>query len=692
MTTVGGMAPTGRRYGGPASDLVEVVSEKGLKHTAIVFHPEYRAHPVFTEGLQPIVSFLERPMVTGLVDLASHHVPAGEFLYPTGTVWSVAEIVRTLADLGQTAGIKAGLELAYLASNVLLEAAETGANHGVYSHGGLTPWRLTVKADGQVQVIGYGLPQVEILTFIEDESLLPREDSFRYCPPERLEGQPEDVSSDLFGLALIAFELMTGRPVYDGLVNDIRQQAIRAEGARRLYQVRDQLTEGVREVLGRALKYDPDTRYPSAGEFVYAVHDLLSSPEAEGPSLTEVMQKVRSGPRRGKPLMGGMTGALSKEQLAAIAADLEDPDPQPLPPPRVKRPEAEPEPAPDADAGPARWGRVDRPRRSGDDAAPGRSSGEVVRPTRRPDEPMRRPEGDRPRRLEDGPRRLRRSDDGGEGGRRIRGDGPRRIRALDEPAAEEAPAGTTATEALLQRLRTSASRDEPPPPSAQAPQVRAPEPPPRAPEPPPRVPEPPRPEPIAEEIPTQPRPPARPPADPAPVVSSSVRDSGGATRARSDELVYFQIAIDGAPAQRTRLKASEPLAETANRLVQALSAPPCDLAGHCTGWYRLTQGARRWRGNQTVAALDPDLPVELAFVPNRTVLVEFEIEGLAAPIRFQSPVGTAVPVRSLLAHLQRWLNLPPGTWGLFVNEEGLGPLQILEEYEPGEGFLVVIRR
>lgn len=231
---IAGMARTGRILRGPASDLIELEGKNGLRHTAVVFHPAYRRHNGINDALSVVLGFLKAPMVTGLVELVSHDSEAGAFVYPTGQVWSVAEVIRLLADSGKTGGIRAGLELMYGCGQILSEAADAGERDGVYSHGGLTPWRVMLRKDGQVMVIGHALPQVEILLFREDPGQVPREDSFRYCPPERVKALPENLSSDLFGLGLIAFELMIGRPVYDGLVNDIRQQAARGEGSRRL--------------------------------------------------------------------------------------------------------------------------------------------------------------------------------------------------------------------------------------------------------------------------------------------------------------------------------------------------------------------------------------------------------------------------------------------------------------------------
>ncbi len=356
---IAGMQPTGRRLATPAAELIEVQDARGLKHLAWRAQEIHRNHPSLTGDLQ--LGWMEHPEVTGLARLTHHDPDEGLFVYATGTCFTVAEIVRVYAEEETGAGVKAGLELCYLVAEALSEAAEAAAELGIFSHGNLNPWNIVVKPDGQPLILGYGLPQVEMRVFQEDPRRVPKEDSFRYVPPERLEGHDEDIASDIFALALVGLELMVGRPVYDGLLDDIRQQATRGEGMRRLYQWREKLPANVREVLGRALKPDPDTRYRRGLDFVYAVHDLLGSIDVEGPSLIEVMAKVRAVTKRGKgPIVGGRTGMLTPEELRELAADLDEIDAQPLPPPRQPRPEPEAEATEEeeGDGSPApRWQR-----------------------------------------------------------------------------------------------------------------------------------------------------------------------------------------------------------------------------------------------------------------------------------------------------------------------------------------------
>ena len=210
MPPLSSFTPTGRQQLGPASDLLEMQDGRGELYTAIRFHPEYRKHNAINSALYVVLNFLESPMVGGLCDLEAYELESSTFLYRTGKSWSLAEVVQLLGDQAQSGGPRAGVELISSIGKVLIEAAETGESSGVYSHGGITPWRIVLSAHGQAHVIGHALPQVEILSFHEDPSRIPNADAFRYCPPERMESKKENFSSDLFGLALVSFELMTG--------------------------------------------------------------------------------------------------------------------------------------------------------------------------------------------------------------------------------------------------------------------------------------------------------------------------------------------------------------------------------------------------------------------------------------------------------------------------------------------------
>lgn len=93
-----------------------------------------------------------------------------------------------------------------------------------------------------------------------------------YMSPEQALGKPVDARSDVYALACVAFEMLTGAPPFGrtthdrtaiSLINDHAHR--RAPSAR---SVSPQLRKGTDYALARALDKDPAQRYTSAGEFV----------------------------------------------------------------------------------------------------------------------------------------------------------------------------------------------------------------------------------------------------------------------------------------------------------------------------------------------------------------------------------------------------------------------------------------
>ena len=678
--TVDGMTETGRRLSGPAADLVQLDSKKGLKHTAIAYKAPFPQAPCLNSELQSSLPFMEEPNVGGIVPLVKHDAEQGVFVYSSGTIWAIAEVVRAFADLDESCGHRAGLELAYVTSQILIEASEKGSPHGLWSHGSLSPWRIGLRTDGQVRVLGYGLPQVELIEHLAHESSPIKEDSFRYAPPERIEGRDEDITSDLFALTLICVELMVGKPVYDGLLAVVRQQASRAEGTYRLYRWRDILPATIRDALAPAIKYDDDARYRDPAEYVYAMHDLLGSPDIEGPSLMEIVQRVKMAERKGKPIISGRTAALTRDELAAMAADLDESDDASLPPPSMPRPNA-PEPEIELDVVVPRWGSVARSGR--------RSRSSTPEPVVEKSPPVESIENsDRMKSLR---QRLRRS----------RSEGPPSLAPKVE-APEDARA------ALRRRLKDRPSTaSAPSPPSARR-----------------------RPDPVVAPVEIPSAPPSAPVAQVstssgsaaallARLRSSSGRRRGGSLRSSAaqgpaalppiptvdaefdeGEITPTAMSADGDMTLQLRVGETtflvnvaedETLAHAAMRLGAEYSPSVVDLSGRVLSAPRLSQEGRWWRGHEPSRVLDPRKPVDLVQVPNQTVSLEIRTDGSPGH-RFVAPVSTAVPVQQLVAHLVDWLGLAPGKWQLRLGDDTLESDQLLADLEPTAGQILLLRR
>ena len=187
-----GLSPTGRRVRSPTTDLIELQDDSGKLLVALAFRDAYRDAPMLDKGIATIRDFLEMPMIPGVGELKLHPPGTGTFVYPTGRCRSLWELSGCFDD---PLGKAAALDLIVKAGKILIDAAEGGHSQGVNSHAGLGPWNILINEKGAVTIIEYGIPQVDIIDFLDDDEYLPKSDRLRYCPPERLEGAAEDRSS-----------------------------------------------------------------------------------------------------------------------------------------------------------------------------------------------------------------------------------------------------------------------------------------------------------------------------------------------------------------------------------------------------------------------------------------------------------------------------------------------------------------
>ena len=305
--TFGGFRATGREIRDPTGTLVELTNQDDLHHLAIVFESPYREHITLNRSVELVESFLRFPMVIGLAELASWHPKQGAFVYPTGQIWTVAELLRSARQKGQPLGARAALEIGVLAGQILTEASDIGRIQGCFAHGNISPWRIALKRDGQVMVLGHGLPQMDWLLHLQDKKRPLKSESLRYAPPERVEGQPEGLSSDIYGLAVVMVEMMMGEPLFvEASLAKLKSAITMSEGETRVGKRGNGVPKAMHSVLQSALIYDPHSR-PSGEAFVDALHALLDHPSIKGPSLFQLMSDYAQ--------EAGQAGGVGKHKL-----------------------------------------------------------------------------------------------------------------------------------------------------------------------------------------------------------------------------------------------------------------------------------------------------------------------------------------------------------------------------------------
>ena len=139
-------------------------------------------------------------------------------------------------------------------------------------HRDLKPENIIIAADGTAKIIDFGSAQVTGFADLRSEPIADwPEGSLNYIAPELLTGGEAKSLSDLFSIAAIIWEMLTGQLPFarEGAARISTSEEDRLRGV--FDRLRPDLPPAVEQVLQRALSHDPATRPQAMSEFVGAL-------------------------------------------------------------------------------------------------------------------------------------------------------------------------------------------------------------------------------------------------------------------------------------------------------------------------------------------------------------------------------------------------------------------------------------
>ena len=154
-------------------------------------------------------------------------------------------------------------------------------------HRDIKPHNVMVLKDGSVKVMDFGIARV-----MSKSNTLTKEalGSVHYISPEQAKGGYTDSRSDIYSLSVVMYEMMTGRPPFDGESPvAVAIQHING-GAPKPSTLNPNIPVGMEQIILKGMALDPKDRYASATEMIQDMEEFRKNPaidfqyQATGPA------------------------------------------------------------------------------------------------------------------------------------------------------------------------------------------------------------------------------------------------------------------------------------------------------------------------------------------------------------------------------------------------------------------------
>src|SRR6266516_5452115 len=163
----------------------------------------------------------------------------------------------------------------------IAEGLDTAFKHGVV-HRDIKPQNILIYTNEVVKITDFGLARSrETVTLTQTNVFM---GTAYYIPPEQAEsGRLADTRSDLYSVAAVLFEMLTGHPPFEGeTAVDIVIKHMN-EKVPSICRVRPDLPSELDQFLQKAMAKSPANRYNTPKEFIVAIEQLQKRIQATQP-------------------------------------------------------------------------------------------------------------------------------------------------------------------------------------------------------------------------------------------------------------------------------------------------------------------------------------------------------------------------------------------------------------------------
>ena len=171
----------------------------------------------------------------------------------------------------------------------IAEGLDTAYKHGVV-HRDIKPQNIVINSKDVVKITDFGLARSrETVTLTQSNVFM---GTAYYIPPEQAEsGRSADTRSDLYSVATVLFEMLTGRPPFEGeTAVDIVVKHMN-EKVPSICRIRSDLPPEIDEFMLKAMAKSPEDRFSTPQEFISAIEQLQQRIQTLRPERRELAER-----------------------------------------------------------------------------------------------------------------------------------------------------------------------------------------------------------------------------------------------------------------------------------------------------------------------------------------------------------------------------------------------------------------
>ena len=241
-------------------------------YAAKIMHPEHARDSSLTSRFQReayILQGLSDPHIVRIIDYGND----GDVYYIIEEFVDGQSLKYYITTSGRIEPLRA---LNY--TKQIAEGLEAAHKHGVV-HRDIKPQNILINNVGVVKITDFGMARGE------DSATITGTDEFMgtpyYISPEQVDsGHLADTRSDLYSLAIVLFEMLTGRPPFEGgsIIDIVIKQ--KKERVPSICRIRPNLPADMDTFFQKALAKTPASRFQTPHEFISALEQLQKQVQA----------------------------------------------------------------------------------------------------------------------------------------------------------------------------------------------------------------------------------------------------------------------------------------------------------------------------------------------------------------------------------------------------------------------------